>query len=190
MAWEAVDRSTALSESKNGPRLSEAVREKIRTFFVRYETKRAVLLPALHIVQDSLGYVPLAAMKEVAELLEIAPSDVLDVVTFYNHFWEHKRGRKTILLCQSISCQLMGADALAARIKAKLGIGEHETTADGEYSFATEECLAGCDHAPCLLINEKLHKRVRAEDVERLLDDEHNDRLEIERSDLFDGVKA
>jgi NADH:ubiquinone oxidoreductase subunit E len=53
----------------------------------------------------------------------------------------------------------------------------------------TEECLAGCDYAPCMLVNEKLHKRVSPDDVDGILDDPNNDRLDIERSDLFDGVK-
>ena len=189
MAWEAIDRTQPIVEEGAAPLLSEAVREKIRGFFSRYETKRAALLPALHIVQDTLGHVPLPAMREVAELLEIAPSDVLDVMSFYTAFWDHAKGRKVIMLCRSISCQLMGADAVAERVKAKLGVAEHGTTDDGQYSFMTEECLAGCDHAPCLLVNEKLHKRVKPEDVDAILDDANNDRLEVERSDLFDGVK-
>ncbi len=189
MAWETIDRTRAVVEEGAEPLLSEAVREKIQSFFPRYETKRAAVLPALHIVQDTLGHVPLAAMREVAELLEIAPSEVYSVLTFYTQFWEHPKGRKVIMLCRSISCLLMGADAVAERIKAKLGIEEHGTTADGEYSFVTEECLAGCDHGPCMLINEKLHKCVRPEDVDRILDDPDNDRLDMERSDLFDGVK-
>jgi NADH-quinone oxidoreductase subunit E len=189
MAWEAIDRTQPITEAGAEPLLTESVREKIRGFFPRYETKRAALLPALHIVQDTLGHVPLPAMREVAELLEIAPADVYDVLSFYSAFWEHPKARKVIMLCRSISCQLMGADAVAERIKAKLGVDEHGTTADARYSFVTEECLAGCDYAPCMLVNEKLHKRVSPDDVDGILDDPNNDRLDIERSDLFDGVK-
>ena len=73
---------------------------------------------------------------------------------------------------------------------AELGIGEHETTPDGKYSLMTEECLAGCDHAPCMLINEKLHKCVRAADVPRLLADADNDKVSMPRSDLFDAPEG
>lgn len=186
MSWKAIDR-TKVTQEQLGPGLSDAVKEKIRSFFPRYPSKRAVMLPALHITQDAVGYVSLQAMRDIAALLEVTPAQVMDVVTFYTHFWTHPKGRKVLMLCRSISCQLMGADKLQDAIEKKLGIGEHETTADGRYSFMTEECLAACDHAPCLMINERMHKCVRPEDLDRLLADPDNDRLPMPRSDLFDA---
>lgn len=186
MAWEALDRRSAVIEKDAPAVLSKAVREKIRSFFPRYETKRAALLPALHVVQDALGHVDWQAMREIAEVLEIKPAEVFDTISFYTHFWTHDKGKKVITLCRSLSCQLMGADAVKAAIEKQLAIGEHETAADGSYSFVTEECLAACDHGPCLLMNEKLHRRVRPEDVAKLLADANNDRLDIPRSTLFD----
>ena len=108
MSWNAIDRQT-VAEEKLGPGLSEATKEKIRSFFSRYPTKKAVCLPALHIAQDELGYVSLRAMREIAELLEIPPAAVMDVVSFYTHFWTHPRGEKTIVACRSLSCELMAA---------------------------------------------------------------------------------
>lgn len=185
MSWKAIDRNKPPAEM--GPGLSESVREKIRGFFPRYPTKRAAILPALHIAQDAVGYVSLQAMRDIAALLEIPPSDVLDVVTFYTHFWTHPKGRKVIVVCRSLTCQLMGQRALQERIETRLGVGEHGTTDDGAWSLMTEECLAACDHAPCMLINEKMHKRVRPEELERILNDPDNDKLDIPRSDLFDA---
>lgn len=187
MAWKAIDRRTPQHDEKAAPVLSEAIKEKIRSFFPRYETRRAALLPALHIVQDALGHVGPQAMTEIAELLGIPPSAVLDTMSFYTHFWDHPKGRKVIVACRSLSCDLLGAQKVLAAIKAELGIDEHETTPDGRYSLLTEECLAGCDHGPCLLINEKLHKRVRPEDVKMLLADEENDRISVSRSEMFDA---
>lgn len=187
MAWKAIDRITPAVDAEAAPVLNEAVREKIRSFFDRYESKRAVLLPALHIVQNTLGSISWPAMVEVAELLEIHPSDVMDTVSFYTHFWTHPKGKKVIMLCRSITCEVLGSAAVLDALKERLGIGEHETTSDGEYSLVTEECLAGCDHGPCVLINEKLHRRVKPEDVARLLDDADNDRIDAARSDLFDA---
>ena len=187
MAWKAIDRRTPVIEDDAAPLLSEEVRAKIRSFFPRYETKRAALLPALHIVQDALGHVNHQAMREVAEVLEIPPSNVWDTMSFYTHFWDHPKGRKVILACRSLSCNLIGADAVLAAIKETLRIDEHGTTADGEYSLMTEECLAACDHGPCVLINEKLHKRVKPQDVGKLLKDSANDQISVERSDLFDA---
>jgi len=187
MGWQTVDRRTPVVEKDAPPVLSEAVREKICSFFPRYETKRAVLLPALHVVQDAIGHISHQAMIEVAELLEIPPSSVLDTLSFYTHFWDHPKGGKVIVVCRSLTCHLMGADQVLARCKEELGIDEHGTTADGRYSLVTEECLAACDHAPCLLMNEKLHKRVKADGVPKLLKDAKNDALDMPRSDLFDA---
>ncbi len=82
----------------------------------------------------------------------------------------------------------MGSEEILAECKKILGIGEHETTPDGRYSLQTEECLAACDHAPCMKINERSYSKVTPDKVKAILDDPNNDRLEIPRSDLFDGV--
>ncbi len=190
MAWKTTDRRTPVIPENAAPVLTEAVREKIWSFLPRYEIKRAALLPALHVVQDALGHVGPQAMKEVAELLDVPPSAVLDTMSFYTHFWEHARGRKVIVVCRSLSCQLMGADAVLQAFKEALHIDEHGTTPDGEYSLVTEECLAGCDHAPCVLVNERMHRRVKPGDVPALLRDANNDRLPGPRSNLYDAPEG
>lgn len=187
MSWKTINRNESVIPEGAAPVLDEAVREKIRSFFDRYDTKKAVLLPALHIVQNTLGHVSLRAMVEVAEVLEIHPSEVMDTLSFYTHFWTHPKGEKVITVCRSISCELLGGKALLDELKNKLGIGEHETTPCGKYSLVTEECLAGCDHSPCMLINEKLHKCVNMDDLQKILDDSANDKVDMPRSDLFDA---
>ena len=82
----------------------------------------------------------------------------------------------------------MGGKEVLAECKRVLGIEEHETTPDGEYSLVTEECLAGCDHGPCMLVGEKLHQRVKPSQVKDILADANNDRIDGPRSDLYDGV--
>lgn len=186
MAWQALDRTT-VAEEKLGPGLSDAVKEKIRSFFPRYPTKRAALLPALHIAQDAIGYCSLQAMRDIAEVLELPPSAVMDVVTFYTMFWTHPRGEKVITVCRSLSCELMGGVSVLDALKEKLGIGEHETTPDGKFSLQTEECLAACDHAPCLQVNEKMYKCVKVAHLDAILADADSDKLGMPRSDLFDA---
>ncbi len=117
------DRKT-IAEEDLGPGLDGATKAKIRTFFPRYPTKRAVLLPAGTAHHGALGYVSLKAMRDIAELLELAQSAVMDVVTFYTHFWTHPKGRKTIVLCRSLTCELMGGRAVLDAIEQKLGIQE------------------------------------------------------------------
>jgi len=189
VSWKAIDRTT-VDDGEAGPGLSDGAKDKVRWFFRRYPTKRAAVLPALYIAQDEIGYVSLQAMRDIAELLEIAPAAVMDVVTFYTHFWTHPKGEKVITVCRSLSCELMGGKTLLEALKEKLGIDEHETTPDGKYSLVTEECLAACDHAPCMMINEKMYKCVKIEDLDRILSDPNNDRLDIPRSDLFDAPGA
>jgi NADH-quinone oxidoreductase subunit E len=190
MAWPVIDRKEPVVDPKAPAVLDEATREKIRSFFPRYETKRAALLPALHIVQDKLGQVSWQAMVEVAHVLEIHPSDVFDTISFYTHFWTHHRGKKVVTVCRSISCELLGANDVLAALASELGIGEHQTTPDGQYSLVTEECIAACEYAPCLLINERLHRCVKPGDVKALLADSDNDQLSVPRSDLFDAAPA
>jgi len=188
MAWQAIDRAASAEAGRDGDaHLSDAVCDKIRSFFPRYETKRAALLPALHIVQNALGHIGPKTMVEIADLLEIPPSHVLDTMSFYTHFWDHPKGRKVIVACRSLSCQLNGGPDVLQALKEELGIGEHGTTPDGEYSLMTEECLAACDHGPCVLINEKLHKRVTPQDVPKILLDPVNDVISVARSDLCDA---
>ncbi|MHC5109649.1 MAG: NADH-quinone oxidoreductase subunit NuoE family protein [Planctomycetota bacterium] len=189
MSWKTVNRNNPVVGADAAPLLGDAVREKIRAFLPRYEESRAALLPALHVVQDALGHVPPRAMVEIAEILDIHPSDVIDTISFYTHFWTHEKGNKVITVCRSLSCELMGGKAMLQEISRQLGIGIHETTADGRYSLVTEECLAGCDYAPCMLINEKMHKFVKPEEVAGILADDANDMVEMPRSDLFDAPR-
>jgi NADH-quinone oxidoreductase subunit E len=190
LAWPVIDRHQPVIPQGTPPILSNAVKEKIRSFFSRYPTRQAALLPALHVAQDAVGHISFQVMKEVAELLGIPASQVMDVASFYTHFWPKARGRKVIVMCRSLTCELMGGRAVAEVIQRELGIGEHETTTDGRYSFVTEECLGACEHGPCMLINERLHRCVRPEEVAVILAKQDNDRLEVPRSDLYDAPQA
>lgn len=188
MGWKAIDRKAAPPKAET-PAISPALAVKIRGFFPRYETKKAVMLPALHMIQNQHGYVSWQAMEELAVLLEVPASDVFDAVSFYTYFWTHPRGEKTVTVCRSITCEVMGAAAVLDECKRILGIDVHQTTPDGKFSLQTEECLAVCEHAPCLYVNEKCHQRVKAGDVRRILEEPANDKLQMERSTLFDGAR-
>ena len=90
--------------------LSEELREKIRAEFPKYPNKRAVTLPALHLVHDTLRAVSREAIVEIAELLELHPAEVHDTMTFYNFFKDEKNplGKHRVWFCRSISCMLRG----------------------------------------------------------------------------------
>ncbi len=179
MAWPVINRQEQAAVPGAEPLLSERVKARITAFFDRYETKRAALIPALHVVQDTYGGVSLQAIKEVAALLGLAPAEVYDTMSFYSHFWAGRRGRKVVVVCRSLSCQVLGHERLLAALKEHLKIGEHETTPDGEWSLMTEECLGACEHGPCMLINERLHARVTPDDVPRILADPDCDKVDL-----------
>ena len=112
----------AAADAKTAPLLSDAIREKIRAYIPRYPSKRAVTLPALHIVHEHLRCVPYRAMDEIAELLEIEPADVHDTMSFYGFFPQAPIGESRLWICRSISCMLRGGDELlGTRLRGRRG---------------------------------------------------------------------
>jgi NADH-quinone oxidoreductase subunit E len=150
--------------------LSDAIREEIRAYFPRYPNRRAVTLPALHVVNAHLGYVPSQAVIEVAELLELSPAEVQDTLSFYGFFKQDKpEGRTRIWVCRSISCAARGGEELLEYLSRKLGIRPGETTADGRVTLEFVECLGACDFAPAALAGEVLLKDLTKEKIDDLV---------------------
>ena len=139
------------------PVLSEALKSKIRDYLPRYPSKQAVTLPALHLVQDELRCVPLEAIREIADLLDLAPAEVHDTMSFYGFFRDehHKLGKTRLWVCRSMACMLRGADGLLTHCSERLGISPGGTTADGKITLEFAECIGACEGAPCVLINDE-----------------------------------
>ncbi|WP_165221492.1 NADH-quinone oxidoreductase subunit NuoE family protein [Aquisphaera insulae] len=144
----------APTKPAKAPMLSEALRQRIRDLFPRYPSKRAVTLPALHLVLEHFRCVPLQAMEEIAELLEIAPAEVHDTMSFYGFFPQAPLGDVRVWICRSISCMLRGGDELLEHACKRSGIEHGETTADGKLTIDYAECLGICDHAPAALADD------------------------------------
>ncbi len=134
--------------------LSEAMTEKIRSLIPRYPSKRAVTLPALHIVQEHLRCVPYQAMVEIADLLEITPAEVHDTMSFYGFFPQAPIGDVRVWICRSLSCMLRGGDELLEHACHRLAIEPGQTTPDGKLTVEFAECLGVCDFAPAALVND------------------------------------
>jgi NADH-quinone oxidoreductase subunit E len=142
--------------------------DAIKAYFPRYPSRQAVTLPALHIVNDKLKHVPLAAVVEVAELLGLAPAQVQDTLTFYGYFKQDQpHGRCRMWVCRSISCALRGADDLLDHLSHTLGVAPGETTPDGRVTLEYAECLGACEHAPCMLADSQLVKSVSNEQADQ-----------------------
>ncbi|HEX4413377.1 MAG TPA: NAD(P)H-dependent oxidoreductase subunit E [Lacipirellulaceae bacterium] len=151
--------------------LNEEIRNRIRAEFPKYPNKRAVTLPALHLVHETFRCVSSESMKEIAELLELHPSEVADTMSFYGFFHdpEHPLGKKRVWVCRSISCALRGGEELLAGVCDKLSVEVGERTADGEATVEFAECLGACEQAPCILVNDECHGNMTEESVLELI---------------------
>ncbi len=154
------------------PMLTPAIREKIRAYISRYPSKRAVTLPALHIVHEHLRCVPYQAMAEIAEILEITPADVHDTMSFYGFFPQAPIGDVRVWICRSISCMITGGEEMLEHACAKLGVRSGETTADGKVTVEFAECLGICDFAPAALADDgRIFGPLTPEKVDAMIDE-------------------
>lgn len=150
--------------------LDDEMVAEITKLFPRYPNKRAVTLPALHIVNERLRYVPIQAVIEIAQLLELAPAEVQDTLSFYGFFKQDSpHGRTRVWICRSISCALRGADDLIEKVCKKMGLAPGETSVDGRLTIEPAECLGACEYAPCMLANKTLHKNLTQSNAEAIL---------------------
>jgi NADH-quinone oxidoreductase subunit E len=148
----------------------QELRNKINETVIRSENKQSSIIPVLHLVQEELGYISNDSMQEVAEILEIAPASVQNVVTFYTMFFNEKVGKHVIWLCRTLSCALRGAEQVEHYISGKLDIKTGETTKDGKITFMEAECLASCGTAPVMLADSELHENLTKNKVDSILD--------------------
>ena len=137
----------------------------------KYPTKQAALLPVLWIVQGRVGWVPREAVDAVAERLGLTSAFVDGVLTFYTMYNLDPVGKYDLQFCTSISCHLNGADELLAHCEKKLGVHAGETTADGKFTITEVECIAGCDRAPSMQVNDRYHEPMTPEKLDALLAD-------------------
>lgn len=118
------------------------------------------LLPILHDVQEEFGFVPVPALKVIAEKLNLSRAEVHGVMSFYHDFREEPAGRHVLKICRAEACQSMGGDAFAENVKQRLGIDWHETTTDGQITLEPVYCLGLCSCAPAAILDDKLHGRL------------------------------
>jgi len=150
--------------------LTDDLCQAIRACFPRYATRQAVTLPALHLVNQRLGYVPEQAVVEIAEVLQLAPAQVQDTLSFYGFFRQDKpAGRVRVWVCRSISCAARGGEDLLEYLCEKLGIRPGETTPDGRVTLEFAECLGACDYAPAMLVGDTLYKDLTREKIDQFV---------------------
>ena len=150
--------------------ISAEARARIDAEIEKYPRKRGALLPALHIVQGELGHVSAESARALAEIFEILPIEVMEVVSFYNMFFDAPQPRHQVHVCTNLPCSLRGARALLRALEAHLSVDESGNTADGRIHLGHEECLGACAYAPMLRVDDTYHEDLDAPKAKALLD--------------------
>lgn len=151
--------------------LSDDLRRRIEAYLPRYPSKQAVVLPALHLVQDELRCVPQEAIREIADLLDLSPAEVHDTMSFYGFFrgTDDKLGRTRLWVCRSLACALRGSEELLGHLCSRLQVQPGGTTADGTITLEFAECIGACEGAPAVLVNDEARLNVTPDNVDGLL---------------------
>jgi NADH-quinone oxidoreductase subunit E len=131
--------------------------------------KKAAVIEALKVIQQQRGWVSDESIGEIADYLGIGAAEVDSVATFYNLIFRKPVGRHVILLCDSISCYVMGYGVLYEALRQRLNIDFGGTTPDQRFTLLPNACLGCCDHAPALMIGETLYKDVTVDSLDQLL---------------------
>ena len=130
--------------------LAEQYASEVQSILAKYpaEQKRSAVMPLLYLAQRQDGYVTKQAMQDIAEILEITPTEVAGIVGFYSLYYDEPAGKYRIQVCTDLPCALRGADQFLENLCENLGIKVGETTSDGLVTVEAVMCLAGCDKAP------------------------------------------
>ncbi len=154
---------------------SKSVMREIEGLFSRYPKKMHALLPVLHIAQrENSGWLPAGWDEYVAGLCETTVNHVRGVITFYNMFKSKPVGKHHVMVCTCLPCGLCGGDGLLEHLERKLGIRPGQTTPDGQFSLEEVQCLAACDKAPLMVVNEDMHERITPQDIDRWIEKVRN----------------
>jgi NADH-quinone oxidoreductase subunit E len=131
--------------------------------------KKAAVIEALKIVQKNRGWINDESVELIAEFLQMSPAEVDSVATFYNLIFRKPVGRHVILVCDSISCYVMGYKKIYEALQNELNIRFGQTTPDNRFTLLPNVCLGCCDHAPALMIDEDLYEDLEIETLKDIL---------------------
>lgn len=135
----------------------------------KYRSMPGALMPLLHAIQASVGYVPESSYPLIAKALNLSVAEVHGVVTFYHHFRTTPSGRHILQVCRAESCQSMGSTALEAHAKKCLNVDYHETTSDAAITLEPVYCLGNCALSPAVMLDGDIYGKVSAEDLDVLI---------------------
>ena len=150
--------------------LTEEERREILEEVKHYPYPAVACIDALKIIQHYRGWISDDSVKDIAQILSMSNEEVDGVATFYSRIYRKPVGRNVILLCDSVSCMIMGYETLYNYISKKFGIGFGETTPDGRFTILPVSCLGDCNNGPVMMINNDHFNNLTVEKVDKLLD--------------------
>jgi len=160
-----------VSDTGSKVKIKPETEKAIDDLIGRYPVAEAALIPALHEVQDDLGWMPVWAMDWVADKLGLPRVRVYGVTSYYTMFRRKRPGKHRLEICTNVSCCLMGAEHLRDYLCKKLGIESGGTTADGRITLEEVECLGSCGTAPVMMVDDEYHENLTPEKVDTILSD-------------------
>ena len=149
--------------------LTEEEQKEILEEVKHYPYPAVACIDALKIVQHHRGWVSDESIKDIARILMMSNEEVDGVATFYSRIYRKPVGRNIILLCDSVSCMIMGYESIYDYLTKKLGIRFGETTSDGRFTLLPISCLGDCDHAPAMMINDDHYNNLTIEILDEIL---------------------
>ena len=150
--------------------ISQEMRSKIDEQISLYPQRRGALLPALHLIQKDDGHISNECAKELAEIFDIFPSEVQEVISFYNMFFNSPQARHHVYVCTNLPCSLRGARSLLKQMESYLDVQAPGETSDGRIFLGHEECLGACAYAPVMRVGDRYHEDLDVEKAKKILD--------------------
>jgi NADH-quinone oxidoreductase E subunit len=142
---------------------------QIAEIIARYPSKQSAIMPVLWLAQDTFGWLDLEVMRLVGRTLDLPPSHVHAVASFYTMFKKAPTGKYFFQVCHTLSCALVGADKIVEHLEKVLEVDEHGNSKDGLFTILRVECLASCGSAPMAQINEHFYERLTPESVDAII---------------------
>lgn len=133
---------------------------KITPLIEEYQGQKWPLIPLLQKVQDEYGYIPPETIGPIAEALNLFPSEVQGVVTFYSQFSLKPRGKNVVRVCKGTACHVRGGRSILKIAKRELGVDEGDTTEDYQFTLETVACLGACFLAPTMMVNKNYYGKL------------------------------
>jgi NADH-quinone oxidoreductase E subunit len=150
---------------------SEETEAKFRHLVSIYPRKRSALIPMLLLAQKEHGYIKAETVQYVGKYLDLNPSEVDSIMSFYTLLHRHPVGKYHIMICTNLACLLCGSDEIQSCISEKLGSRLGQVTPDGLFSAIEFECLGSCTTAPVIQINGEFYENLDVKKVESIIDD-------------------